>query len=202
MIICYDLKRIIVGISEVLYRCKWYTILYAEETYVIIQYANRYTKLMSYEIEDTEYNTIVETETDIILPTSKDIEKFKRDGEYVIRTYYDIDSIEACKRDMELIKTNNLKLYFTSGMLTMVEPNSNNLEICSIFKSVVKGLLNIPLGDNRRGINIVMVDNMQTTMFNSFNSLLDKYDITTDNDAIKCLNYKFILELSYMLEGE
>lgn len=204
MIVFYDYKRVIFGKSQIMYKGKWYLVLYACEEYVIIRLRNKYVKLNKYDVEDCTYhNTIIDAKDETIrLRNYSELQEVIREGEMVIARDYDIDEIEACKQDMELYKSDNFKLFFLSGMLTRINLYSDNEELNRRFTSFVIAISNLPIGCNRRGINIIVVDSFESRYYSMINMLLNKYSITTDADAIRCLSYRFIIDLLYIIEGD
>ena len=60
MYIFYNNDKIIVGISKVMYREKWYTVLYksSEIDYLIIKYKGEYVKIDKSDVDDCSYNNI------------------------------------------------------------------------------------------------------------------------------------------------
>lgn len=204
MIIFYDHTRAIHGKSEIMYRGKWYLLLYACADYVIIRLRNKYTKIDKFDVEDCTYhNTILDEKEQVIrLRNRAELMDVIREGEMVIANNYDIDEIEACKQDMELYKSVNFKMFFLSGMLTRFKLQSDNVELNERFKSFVLEISKLPIGCNRRGINIILVDNFEPRHYSMINMLLNKYNIKTDADAIRCLSYRFIIDLLYIVEGD
>lgn len=200
--IFYDYKKVIVGLSEIMYHGKWYLCLYACESYVIIYYRNNYVKLDKYEVEDCEYNiTVYDDDGSCRVANNSELMQMIEDGKYALMDY-DMDAVEACKSDMELIRTNDLKLYFLSGTLTKVTNNSDNEELQTKFHNIVTRVSELPMGEDRRGLNIIFIDNLKPNSLKLINIVLRKYRINTDNEAIRCLDYRFIMDLVAILEGE
>lgn len=200
----YDCSNIIAGKSTIMYKGKWYVVLYACTAYVIVKIRNKYTKIDRYDVEDCEYNNFVYDDGGNIRKCNNtELLGLIRDGEYVISTNYDADEIEACKEDMELYKSTNFKLFFLSGMLAKMEINSGNEELFESFKSFIFGLTKIV--DNRKNritINRCVVNSFKPKYYSLINALLVKYGIICDTDSFKCLSYQFIIELLHIIESE
>lgn len=208
MIIFYDPKRVIFGKSEIMYKGKWYLVLYANSDYVIIRLRGKYVKIDKYDVEDCEYNSTFRRYdekgklVEVRRRTNSELQEAIREGEMNIAYNYDVDEIDACKQDMELYKSVNFKILFLSGMLTKLHLTSDNTDLYERFNKFVSMIAILPMGDTRRGINICMVDCFEPMYFSSINEILDKYAIYTDRDAIRCLTFKFVIDLLYILEDE
>lgn len=203
MRIFYDYKRAICGESKIMYRGKWYLLLDATEEYVIIRCRNKYVKIDKYDVEDCTYHNVIYEKNGMPrLANARELAEIRRSAEFNITTNYDVDEILACKQDMELHKSKNFKLFFLSGMLTRFTFNSNNTELYNMFDKFMKRVSALPLGDNRHGINMAMVDIIPPVYYSTMNALFNKFNIFTDSDAIRCLSYNFVINLLYIIEGE
>lgn len=200
----YNYERAICGKSKIMYRGKWYLLLYACEDYVIIKLRGKYTKIDKYDVEDCTYHNTVVDEKDkcVRQRTGSELKAVIREGEAIIACGYDVDEIEACKQGLELYKSVNLNVLFLSGMLVKYSLKSDDELLYKRFNKFVSMISELPLGDTRRGINICMIESFEPMFYSCINEILEKYAIYTDRDAIRCLSFKFIIDLLYIIEGD
>lgn len=198
----YDINRVVFGKSKIMYRRKWYLLLYATQDYVIIRLRNKYTKLDKYDVEDCTYNNTVIDEHDgcIRMRTRAEMLEVIREGQDVLATQYDLDAIEACKQDMELYYSKELTLFFLSGMLTNVKATNGNTEAEQRFRQFVVGVSRLGNSTQRKGIN-KLITRCFDKDYSTINFIMRKHGIMCDSDSMLCLQYKFVMDLLYVIEG-
>lgn len=198
----YDYDKVVFGKSKIMYRGKWYLLLYANEDFVIIKLRNQYTKIDKYDVEDCMYHNTIIDERDGCMRLRNRIEMTDviNEGQYVIDTQYDRDAIEACKQDMEVYYSKTLTLFFLSGMLARVKPIGDNDEMAERFGQFVYGVSKLKDSNMRKGINR-LVANCFDGNYSMINVIMRKHGIKCDSDAMLCLGYRFVMDLLYVIEG-
>lgn len=206
-VIFYDNERLIVGISEIMYKSKWYVVLFKSDiqSFVVIRKCNKYLRLNQYDIEDAKYNDTIEKDNVIILMSESEILRLKESGRHRLKYEYDIHQIYAVAHDMKLEYSKIFSLFFKDKKLVTISPLSSD-EYSNIYSKWFIKLLGefekLYCYNNRCCINKIMIQYFPSELYAPFNEFLLYNHIHSDYDIAKViLNYSFVMGLIALLDS-